>query len=163
MAGGEHESEAAHGAVDRIGRSSEGNHRMRRFRLAALAAGTLTLSITGLAQAGGPPHVGFYVDGDQYRTVGTPTDFADSGAPAHTYDAIYALGGGLLGVAEAKPGDRDFNGGRWQVFGVEWHVSPYQLTSAEDVRAAHDLGELTIAGEPMRSFECPVIPVGEGG
>jgi hypothetical protein len=132
---------------------------MRRFRLAALTAGILTLSIAGVTQAGGPPGIGFYVDGDPYRTVGTPTDFTDTGAPAHTYDAIYALGGNLLNVAEAKPGDRDYNGGRWQVFGVEWHVAPYQLTSAEDVWDAYQLGELTIGDEPMASFECPVIPV----
>jgi hypothetical protein len=133
---------------------------MRRFRLAVLAAGILTLSIAGLAQASGPPGIGFYVDGAQYRTVGTPTDFADTGAPSHTYDAIYALGGGLLNVAEAKPGDRDYNGGRWQVYGVEWHVAPYQLTSAEAVWIAQGLGHLTIGDEPVRSFECPVIPVG---
>ena len=133
---------------------------MRRLRLAVLAAGILTLSIAGLAQAGGPPGIGFYVDGDPYRTVGTPTDFTDTGAPAHTYDAIYALGHGLRNVAEAKPGDRDYNGGRWQVYGVTWHVAPYQLTSAEDVWAAEGRGELTIADEPMASFECPVIPVG---
>jgi hypothetical protein len=133
---------------------------MHRFRLAVLAAGILTLSIVGVTQAGGPPGIGFYVDGDAYRTVGTPTNFTDTGAPAHTYDAIYALGGGLLNVAEARPGDRDYNGGRWQVYGVTWHVTAYQLTSAEDVRAAHDRGDLTIAAEPMASFECPVIPVG---
>jgi hypothetical protein len=132
---------------------------MRRFRLAVLAAGVLTVSIAGLAGAGGPPGIGFYVDGAQYRTVGTPTDFADTGAPSHTYDAIYALGGGLLNVAEAKPGDRDYNGGRWQVYGIEWHVAAYQLTSAEAVRVAHVEGELTIADQPLRSFECPVIPV----
>ena len=133
---------------------------MRRFRLAVLAAGILTLSIAGIAQAGGPPGIGFYVDGAQYRTVGTPTDFADTGAPSHTYDAIYALGGGLLNVAEAKPGDRDYHGGRWQVYGVEWHVAPYQLTSAEAVWTAHGLGHLTVGGDPIKSFECPVIPVG---
>lgn len=136
---------------------------MRRFRLAALAAGILTLSIAGLAQAGGPPGIGFYVDGDPYRTVGTPTDFSDTGAPGHTYDAIYALGNGLLNVAESKPGDRDYNGGRWQVFAVEWHVTPYQLTSAEAVWAAQGRGELTIGADPVRSFECPVIPVGGRG
>ena len=133
---------------------------MRRLRLAVLAAGILTLSVAGLTQAGGPPAIGFYVDGAPYRTVGTPTDFTDTGAPAHTYDAIYALGGALLNVAEAKPGDRDYNGGRWQVFGVTWHAAPYQLTSAEDVLAAEDRGDLAIADAPMASFECPVIPVG---
>ena len=133
---------------------------MRRLRLAVLAAGILTLSIAGLAHAGGPPHIGFYVDGSQYRTVGTPTDFTHSGAPAHTYDAIYALGGNLLNVADAKPGDRDYNGGRWQVFGVTWHVPAYQLTSAEGVWEAQDDGDLTVSDEPMASFECPVVPVG---
>jgi hypothetical protein len=133
---------------------------MRRFRLAAIAAGILTLSLVGITQAGGPPAIGFYVDDDPYRTVGTPTDFTRTGAPADTYDAIYALGAGLLNVAEAAPGDRDYNGGRWQVFGIEWHVDPYQLTSAEDVWAAHAGGELTVADEPMASFECPVIPLG---
>jgi hypothetical protein len=39
-------------------------------------------------------------------------------------------------VAEAKPGDTDFNGGRWAVMPVTWHVTPYQLTSAEEVFAA---------------------------
>lgn len=133
---------------------------MRGLRLAALAAGILTLSTAGLAQAGGPPQIGFYVDGQAYRTVGTPTDFSGTGAPAHTYDAIYALGGGLLNVADAAPGDRDYNGGRWQVFGVAWHVTPYQITSAEEVWAAHLQGDLTIGSDPLVSFECPVIPVG---
>lgn len=133
---------------------------MRRFRLALLAASILSLSIAGLAQAGGPPAIGFYVDGGQYRTVGTPTDFGHTGAPDHSYDRIFALGDGLLNVAEAKPGDRDYNGGRWMVFGVTWHVTPYQLVSAEEVWAAQVAGELTVDEDPMRRFECPVIPLG---
>jgi hypothetical protein len=36
-------------------------------------------------------------------------------------------------------------------------VTPYQLTSAEAVLAAADAGDLTIASEPVRLFECPVI------
>src|SRR5690606_8597100 len=46
------------------------SHRMHRFRHAVIAAGILTLSIAGVTQAGGPPGIGFYVDGDPYRTVG---------------------------------------------------------------------------------------------
>jgi hypothetical protein len=70
------------------------------------------------------------------------------------------LGDGLANVAEAKPGDRDFNGGRWMVLPVTWHTAPVQLTSAEQVEAYADQGWLTIAGTPVREFECPVIPVG---
>jgi hypothetical protein len=132
---------------------------MRRL-MTGFATATLLAGLTvGSAFAGnGPPHVGFYVDGATYMTVGTPTDFFGTGAPASTFDTIYDLGGnGILNVAEAKPGDRDFNGGRWMVFPVTWNVTPYQLTSAEQVLAAADANELTIASAPVKEFFCPVI------
>ena len=129
-------------------------------RLTAAAAGALLLlSIAAsTVAAGGPPSLGFYVDGVRYRTVGTPTDFSRTGAPASSFDRIYALGAGLANVAEAKPGDRDFNGGRWIVLPVTWNVTPHQLTSAEAVWAAANAGDLSIGTTPIRMFECPVIP-----
>jgi hypothetical protein len=112
------------------------------------------------ASAGGPPSLAFYVDGARYRTIATPTDISGTGAPSSSFDRIYALGGNLANVAEAKPGDRDYNGGRWMVLPVEWHVAPVQLTSAEQVLAYAQMGKLTIATEPVQQFVCPVIPVG---
>ncbi len=123
----------------------------------AAAAMLLSIAATSVA-AGGPPSLAFYVDGDRYRTVGTPTDFSRTGAPAHSYDRIYVLGEGLVNVAEAKPGDRDFNGGRWMVLPVTWNTAPVQLTSAEQVEAYAGAGMLTIASTPVKLFECPVIP-----
>jgi len=115
--------------------------------------------------AGGPPHIGFYVDGHLYRTLGTPTDFFGTGAPASTFDKIYALGkdaqgNDLTNVAEAKPGDTDYNGGRWMVLPVTWAdgVTPIQYTfDWEILQAEHD-GLLSI-GDPVKEFLCPVIPV----
>lgn len=134
---------------------------MRRF-ISAVVGGTLALSVfAGIASAGGPPSLAFYVDDVRYRTVGTPTDFSGTGAPAHTYDAIYALGSGLINVAESKPGDRDFNGGRWAVMPVTWNTTPVQLTNAEQVQAYADAGWLTI-GAPVRWFLCSVNPVPPG-
>ena len=130
---------------------------MRRLVSLALSSLLVLALSAGAVSAGGPPAIGFYVDGQLYRTVGTPTDFSGTGAPAHSYDTIYALGGTLLNVAEAKPGDRDYNGGRWMVLPVEWHTAPVQLTSAEEVQAFHAAGMLTIASEPVQLFECPVI------
>jgi hypothetical protein len=127
---------------------------------AAAAAFVLTLGVSSVA-AGGPPSLSFYVDGTRYRTVGTPTDFSQTGAPPSSFDRIYVLGSGLANVAEAKPGDRDFNGGRWMVLPVTWAagVTPMQLTSAEEVEGYADAGMLTIASSPVKLFECPVIPV----
>jgi len=131
---------------------------MRRL-LSLLAALGLVLGLAGPVGAGGPPALSFYVDGERYRTVATPTDFSETGAPQDTYDTIYALGSGLINVAEAKPGDRDFNGGRWRVVPVAWHVAPVQLTSAEQVEAYDAAGLLTIADTPIRYFFCSVNKV----
>ena len=136
----------------------EVNHVYRRLLSgAAAAAMLLSIAATSVA-AGGPPSLAFYVDGERYRTVGTPTDFAGTGAPVHSYDAIYVLGGSLVNVAESAPGDRDYNGGRWRVLPVTWHTTPVQLTSEEQIEAYADAGMLTIATTPVRMFECPAIP-----
>lgn len=130
---------------------------MRRFALTIAALAALGAAVP--VAAGGPPSLAFYVDDVRYRTVGTPTDFSGTGAPAHSFDVIYALGPGLINVAEAAPGDRDYNGGRWIVTPVTWNTTPVQLTSAEAVEWYAAQGMLEI-GDPVKWFECPVIPVG---
>jgi len=129
-------------------------------RLTAGASAIALLASIGASGvlAGGPPSLGFYVDDVRYRTVGTPTDFFGTGAPLSTYDKIFNLGTGI-NVAEAKPGDRDFNGGRWLVYTVTWHVTPVQYTNVEDIYAAADRGDLTINPEPVKAFFCNVAPV----
>jgi len=133
---------------------------MRRRITPAATATLLLLSVAATTvNAGGPPSLGFYVDGSRYRTIGTPTDFSNTGAPDFSFDKIYALGSGLINVAESKPGDPDFNGGRWMVLPVTWNVTPVQLTSAEAVLWYAQNGWLTIATTPVREFFCPVIHV----
>ena len=135
---------------------------MRRIASLLAALGLLLSLAAGPVGAGGPPSLSFYIDGERYRTVATPTDFTNTGAPMSTYDRIYALGAGLINVAEAKPGDRDFNGGRWAVMPITWHGTPIQLTSAEAVEAAADAGLLSIGSSPVRLFFCSVNRVPRG-
>jgi len=132
----------------------------RRLATAATSAALLVTVAASAVAAGGPPSLSFYVDDVRYRTIGTPTDFSGTGAPASTYDTIYALGAGLINVAEAKPGDSDYNGGRWWVLPITWAdgVTPTQLTSAEEVEAWAEAGLLSIATDPAKQFLCPVIP-----
>jgi hypothetical protein len=136
-------------------------HRILLAKLgSALAALGVALSITaGGVAAGGPPSLSFYVDGARYRTVGTPTDFTGTGAPASSFETIYALGPGLVNVAEAGPGQPGFRGGRWMVLPVTWNTSPIQLTSNEQVEAYAANGWITIGTVPVKEFECPVIRV----
>ena len=132
----------------------------RRATAAASAIALLASIGASGVLAGGPPSLGFYVDDVRYRTVGTPTDFFGTGAPLSTYDKIYNLGTGI-NVADAKPGDTDFNGGRWLVYTVTWAegVTPVQYTNDQQILDAQDQGLLTINPDPVKAFFCNVAPV----
>jgi hypothetical protein len=131
-------------------------------RLVSIVAGLGLVATLGAstAFAGGPPSLSFYADGVRWRTVGTPTDFTGTGAPASSFEPIYALGGDLINVAAAAPGDPGFRGGRWMVLPVTWIGAPTQLTSGDQVLSYAAAGMLTIGTTPVKEFECPVIPVG---
>ncbi|MGW4931287.1 hypothetical protein ACWEOH_19290 [Agromyces sp. NPDC004153] len=138
--------------------------------VALFGVGTVLLGASA-AQAAGVSGPGFYVDGVQYRTVGTPTDLTGTGAPASSYQPIYAFPEGTqVNVATAAPGDPGYRGGRWQVHPVSL-PNGYDaaltsgdldhdgvLDSDEEVWAAATAGDLVI-GDAAASFECPVIPV----
>ena len=149
---------------------------MKKFVIAAALAATALapaglVSAAGKGQgAGGVTGPAFYVDGDLYRTVGTPTDISHTGAPAHSFDTIYAIDG-QPNVATAAPGDTDYNGGRWMVLPVTFDDGDYELAlAAVDANDSGDLdsdaelaaavdAELATIGDSVRSFLCPVIPV----
>jgi hypothetical protein len=150
----------------------------RRSRAAAarrVAAMATFLAVGALLIAAAPAAAGvtgpaFYVNGVLYRTVNTPTDLSGTGAPAHAWDIIYDFGGAQANVATAGPGDRDYNGGRWQVHALSF-PSGYEaalaagdrdgdgaLDSTAEIKAAFDAGTAIDTGV-VKQFVCPVIPV----
>ena len=75
--------------------------------------------------------------------------------PGHSFDRIYVLGDGLLNVAEAKPGDRDYNGGRWMVLPVTWaaggHAGPAdERRAGGGLRRRRHADDRVVAGEAVR-------------
>ena len=64
---------------------------MRRLVLLLTVAVAATAGSALANGAGGVSGPAFYVDGVLYRTVATPTDLSGTGAPAHSFDTIYAL------------------------------------------------------------------------
>jgi len=142
---------------------------MRKSTIVGLVlAAVVALPLTAFAGVTGPA---FYVDGELYRTVGTPTDFSATGAPDHSFDTIYAFGSNQgHNVATAAPGDAGYNGGRWRVEVIAGDYAAAladfdangsgDFDSAAEVEAAIDGGALTTSDGP--SFECPVIPVPRG-
>jgi hypothetical protein len=144
---------------------------MKTFLLAA----ALALVLSGSALAGGSGGVtgaAFYVDGQLYRTVNTPTDLSGTGAPARSFDTIYALAG-QRNVATAAPGDAGYNGGRWMVHAIAYNTSWTATVAAHDTNGSGDLdsaaevqaaladtgpGGATDTGV-VKMFVCPVIPL----
>jgi hypothetical protein len=132
-----------------------------------------TIPIAGAKGTGGVSGPAFYVDGDLYRTVGTPTDLSGTGAPAQSFDIIYSLGGSQLNVAAAAPGDRDYNGGRWMVHAISFNTNYSTSLAAHDLDGdgvfdsdAEILSALGDAGPSgatdggvVQMFVCPVIPL----
>ena len=139
-------------------------------RAAFWTAVPATVLLTGLAA---PAHAGvsgpaFWIDGALYRTVATPTDLSGTGAPSGTFDAIYSFAGNQRNVAEAKPGDRDFNGGRWQVHELAFPTGYSaaladgdtngngEIDSTAELQSAVDAGTAVDTGRILRSFVCTV-------
>jgi hypothetical protein len=145
---------------------------MRKIAPVAVVAALALLALAGsafAAGAGGVTGPAFYVDGQLYRTVGTPTDLFGTGAPDHSFDTIYEFFGLQPNVATAAPGDAGYNGGRWQVHGLRFANYPAavaafdtndsgNLDSDEEIDAALTAGAATDIGI-VKSFVCPAIPV----
>lgn len=142
---------------------------MRNALIGTVAGCALVLGTAGVAAggSGGVTGPAFYVDGQLYRTVNTPTDLSRTGAPDSSFDTIYEFFGVQPNVATAAPGDPGYNGGRWRVHGLEFNDYDAALAafdangsgdfdSDEEVTAAVDAGAATDIGI-VKSFVCPVI------
>jgi hypothetical protein len=144
-----------------------------RALLVICASVTALLAFAGVASgagAGGVTGPAFYVDGQLYRTVNTPTDLSGTGGPDSSFDTIYEFFGVQAhNVATAAPGDSGYNGGRWRVHGLQFADYDAALAqfdtnasgdfdSASEVTAALTAGAATDIGI-VKSFVCPVIPL----
>jgi len=126
--------------------------RIRRIGILTVAVAAV-MSLGALAFAGGPPGGTIYAHDTAYSTIGTPTNLPNHGK----FDTIYVLGEPLANVADAAPGDMEFNGGRWEVRPITWlTISPTQFTNAEQIKQAAMAGQISI-GDVVKRFECPMI------
>ena len=147
---------------------------LKRTTLGALAIGGLVFAqaTTALADRATVVRDAIWVHDELYGTVATDTAFRSP--PAHSTDIIYSFAGsGLEGqrsVAEHAPGDRGYNGGRWNVMAVTFTEDglaihdmdgdgtvDFELTNAEAVKQHEQWGHLTIE-EAGVYFECPLRP-----
>ena len=128
----------------------------RVLRMLAIIATIAAIAGIHATQAQGPnPRPTTWVDCELFDGVVTKTDFEPG---AGNFDELYMGGHGFKNgvplISESKPGDRDYNGGRWHVNRLRAGVDPDKYANAcrvEDLNLA-DFESTDVY------FECPLLP-----
>ena len=99
-----------------------------------------------------------YVDGDSYRTFGTPAR-VDPGTGTDPIIAFTNFDQG--GVAQHAPG-RGSHGGRWAVWLATWtnESDAHLVTSFDAILALAESGAVSLVRNPDADFRCPILPNG---
>lgn len=127
--------------------------------LALAALAVLALVQSGFVEAKARPRPETWVDGELFAGVVTPATFkAESG----NFDELYTGGNGFKNevplISESKPGDQDYNGGRWHLNLLKDSVDPDKYANANSV---DDL-DLSDFEATDTYFECPLLPMRGG-
>jgi hypothetical protein len=113
--------------------------------VAAETSGTFQASRTSRDAA-------IWADCEAFSTLGTKTAFKNG-----PFDALYngaTFKDGLGAVSESKPGDKDYNGGRWHVYTLKAEVD----TDYSEVCSVADINPDDFE-DTHTYFECPLRPL----
>ena len=116
-----------------------------------------------LAQMGPRPRPSTWVDEELFAGVVTPATFDPASDP---FDELYAVGDlctsppasfkdGVPLISESKPGDQDYNGGRWHQNVLKAGVD---CDKYEDADSVDDLDVVNDFESTGMYFECPLLP-----
>ena len=127
----------------------------------------LAALISFLRGGQGPnPRPQTWVDGVLFDGVVTPATFDPESDP---FDELYSLGmdedgnsrgsfrAGAPLISESKPGDQDYNGGRWHLNVLKATADPTIYANANGVEGADGLNLDDFEPTTMY-FECPLLP-----
>ena len=99
-----------------------------------------------------------WADDELFETVGTPASFKPGSGNFDEWYNVGAAGGafkdGVGAISVSKPGDKDWNGGRWHVNVIKEGVDPNKYP---DASAVGDLDLNDFMGTDIY-FECPLLP-----
>ena len=126
-------------------------------RLAAiLITGGAFLAFPAASALASATHGNVFFNGQVVGTVVTPAAVPNGGT-----DPFYEVSGGMagqLGIVGDGPSSPDYRGGLWAVNDVSFTpgTTPFLLTSAQAVRTAQSLGQVTVTRNPGADFRCPI-------
>jgi hypothetical protein len=94
-----------------------------------------------------------WADGQLYNSIATPATFK---ASSGNFDQLYVASfkDGIPLISESKPGDKDYNGGRWHVNVLKESVPADKYMDASGVEEL-DTNDFMSTDQ---YFECPLLP-----
>lgn len=126
--------------------------RIAVFSLAAIGFMALTAT-DAFSQA--RPRPDSWVDCEMFAGLVTPATFSpSSGNFDELYSGTNGFRDGVQLISESKPGDQDYNGGRWHLNLLKAGVDPDKYSGACKVE---DL-DLNDFESTEMYFECPLLP-----
>lgn len=149
----------------------------KRIGIALIAIASLAAALPSFAAKGKPGFVGsLWGDGQLWSSKFTTEIPAPNDNNVQSYDMLFVIINSnnpydQFPVAEAAPGNTNFNGGRWFVHTAWWTeqgLASYGtvpvITSYADLLEEVMIGNMGFApgspeGGPPPYFQCPVLPV----
>ena len=132
---------------------------MRRIAVVGLVLAMLfAMAAPAFALPGKPSSTGvIYADGDLYRSKAAANLPAPNDHNLQSYDMLVAIDG-QPPVAEAAPGDTNYNGGRWYAVSAAWIGGmPVLITSFDQLMSEVDAGHVVIDTSNPGFVECPLL------
>ena len=120
----------------------------------------MAVPVMAAPHEGAQPDFGIhiYADGTAWGSKATTELPAPNAHNMQSFDKLFVDDGSTVPVAEAAPGNPEYNGGRWSVYSITWNVAPYQLYSYQEVMDAETAGDITLTSANFY-FQCPLLPV----
>ena len=134
---------------------------LMKFGALALALAAIVAILPASGASAARDRGMLYLDGDIVRTFVVPAPLPHGGI-----DPLYMVTNGVseqLGITAVGPGTGNYHGGAWAIHTVTFNagVTPYLLTSDEDVEAAESAGDVTVTRRPEMDNRCPIMPQGK--
>lgn len=128
-----------------------------------LAVFVTAFALPGLAAGPDFSNPAIYADGEAWATKGLGALPPPNGKNNQSFDGLFVIMDGHVGqlpVAEAAPGNPDYNGGRWDVYFAIWKdmPDPPLVTSYAALASYIEDGFIDIISAHTY-FECPLLPL----
>ena len=137
---------------------------IRKLAIISMVLTLMLLAISSSVYAAGPNffNPAIYADGEAWATKGV-ADLPPPNEHNHqSFDMLFSFTNGASGqlpVAEAAPGNPNYNGGRWDLKIVTWIImNPPVVMSYDMIEWYHNNGDLIITSGNSY-FECPLLPL----